>query len=62
MKNLLNILLEYKDDVTCVDRVGNLITVYFPNEIKVSITCKSVSSAIKMYRKYREQLEDIKVG
>ncbi len=59
--NLYEFLKENKDDVTFVDRSGNIIAVYCKDDVKVLFHFASVPIAQSNYRKFRRELEDIKV-
>ena len=51
-----------KEDVICVDRTGNIITLYCKNDIKIVKMCRSKSQASKLLTKYRRKFENIRLG
>jgi len=54
-------LKENKEDVLFCDRTGNLIRVYLTGDVSVLFQFPNVKSARKQYRKFRKELEGIKV-
>ena len=59
--NLYEFLRENADEVLFCDRTGNLISVYCRNDVKVIFKFKTISLAQNKYRKFRKELEGIKV-
>lgn len=59
--SIYEFLKENNDDVLFCDRSGNLIAVYCKNNVKLVFEFSSISLAQKNYRKFRRELEGIKV-
>lgn len=59
--SIYEFLKENNDDVLFCDRSGNLIAVYCKNNVKVLFEFSSTNLAQKNYRKFRRELENIKV-
>lgn len=59
--SLYEFLKENNDDVLFCDRTGNLIAVYCKGNVKVLFEFSSVNKATFEYRKFRRELENIKV-
>ncbi len=59
--SLYEFLKENKDEVICCDRAGNIISVYCNDDVKVQFVFKTVPIAQNQYRKFRRELENIKV-
>lgn len=59
--SLYEFLKENKSEVICCDRTGNIISVYCKNDVKVLFHFASVPIAQNNYRKFRRELENIRV-
>lgn len=59
--SLYELLKKNADEVLFCDRTGNLISVYCKNDTKVLFEFPSIQLAQKNYRKFRRELEGIKV-
>ena len=60
--SLYEFLKENKEsEVICVDRTGNIISVYCKDDVKVQFVFQTVNLAQTNYRKIRRELEGIKV-
>ena len=60
--SLYEFLKENKEsEVICVDRTGNIISVYCKDDVKVQFVFQTVHLAQTKYRKFRRELEGIKV-
>ena len=59
--SLYEFLKENKSEVICCDRTGNIISVYCKDDVKVQFVFPTVPIAQNNYRKFRRELESIKV-
>lgn len=59
--NLYEFLRENKSEVICCDRSGTIISVYCKGDIKVQFLFPTIVLAQNNYRKFRRELEGIKV-
>lgn len=59
--SLYEFLKEHAEDVLFCDRTGNIISVYCRNDIKVLFEFNTIHLAQTNYRKFRRELEGIKV-
>ena len=58
---MYNYLKENNEEVLFCDRTGNIISVYCKNNIKVIFEFSTIQIAQTNYRKFRKELEGIKV-
>lgn len=58
---IYDFLKENPSEVIFCDRSGNIVSVYCKNNVKVQFVFHSIALAQKNYRKFRRELENIKV-